>query len=221
MPRPSQGIDQALLRAGLELLPELGCAGLTVRRVAEHAGVNPAMFHYHYGSKSDYLRSLLQHQYELLYARLTGGAAQVGTPLDRLRAALDTLARFVREHRSLAARLAVDAARGEPVVREFLKTNAPRHVGLLLALLAEAELAGQLPPGPPGPPLARFAFLMGSVVAPMIIAGGVEAIGAAPAALAPLLDSQVLGDAAIAQRIELAIHALATTTARPTRKTRR
>ena len=60
MPRPSQNIDEALLRSGLALLPRLGCSGLSVRRVAEHAGVNPAMFHYHFQSKAVFLRSVLQ-----------------------------------------------------------------------------------------------------------------------------------------------------------------
>jgi AcrR family transcriptional regulator len=57
MPRPSQDQDQALLAAGAALYPGLGCAGLSVRRVADAAGVNPAMVHYHFGSKDGFLRA--------------------------------------------------------------------------------------------------------------------------------------------------------------------
>ena len=39
MPRPSQQIDQALLASGRTLLPQTGCAGLSVRALAEHAAV--------------------------------------------------------------------------------------------------------------------------------------------------------------------------------------
>ena len=48
MARPSQNVDQRLLEAGLALLPQTGCAGLSVRRLADHAGVNLGMFHYHF-----------------------------------------------------------------------------------------------------------------------------------------------------------------------------
>ena len=47
-PRPSRNLDRALLAAGRELLPERGCAGLSVREVADAAGVNLGMFHYHF-----------------------------------------------------------------------------------------------------------------------------------------------------------------------------
>ena len=38
-PRPSRNLDRALLAAGQELFPSRGCAGLTVREVADAAGV--------------------------------------------------------------------------------------------------------------------------------------------------------------------------------------
>ena len=38
MPRPSQQIDQALLASGRTLLPQTGCAGLSVRALAEQKG---------------------------------------------------------------------------------------------------------------------------------------------------------------------------------------
>jgi AcrR family transcriptional regulator len=206
MPRPSQGIDQALLRSGLALLPQLGCAGLSVRKVAEHAGVNPAMFHYHFGSKDAFLRTLLLQLYEQMYARLSAGAGQEGQPvLQRLEDALLTLAGFAREHRALVGRLAIDAANGEAVVHDFVRANAPRHLGLLLALLAEAERAGVLCPAPP---LQRFVFLMGAVLSPMLVAPAIAALGVAPPIMAAGVQQQVLSDDAILQRVRLALRAL-------------
>ena len=64
MPRPSQNVDQLLIDAGLELLPETGCAGLSVRKLTEHAGVNLGMFHYHFRNKDNFVRTLLQRTYE-------------------------------------------------------------------------------------------------------------------------------------------------------------
>ena len=205
MPRPSQGLDQALLRSGLALLPQLGCSGLSVRRVAEHAGVNPAMFHYHFESKAVFLRSVLQQLYESLFAQLSAGAAGEGPALQRLDAALQALARFARGHHALIGRLVIDAAAGEVVVHEFVRANAPRHLGLLLQLLAEAEAAGALRPAPP---LQRFVFLMGSVLAPMLVAPAVAALQVSPIASRPMVDAQVLSDEAIAQRVQWALGAL-------------
>lgn len=205
MPRPSQGIDQALLRSGVALLPQLGCAGLSVRKVAEHAGVNPAMFHYHFGSKAAFLQTLLQQLYEQMYTRLSAGVAQEGPVLQRLEAALLTLAGFVREHHALVGRLAIDAAGGETVVHDFVRANAPRHLGLLLQLLAEAESAGVLRPAPP---LQRFVFLMGAVLSPMLLAPAIAALGVAPAIVGAAVQPQVLSDAAIRQRVRWALGAL-------------
>ena len=212
MPRPSQGIDQALLRSGLALLPQLGCSGLSVRRVAEHAGVNPAMFHYHFGSKAEFLRTLLQQLYEQLFARLSEGASRQGPALERLHDALVALARFVRDHRALAGRLAIDAASGETVVHDFVRANAPRHLGLLLHLMAEAEVDGSLAPALP---MQRFVFVMGAVVAPLLVAPAVAALKVAPQFIGQQLQEQVLSDEAIEQRVTLALAALSTGAAPP------
>ena len=71
MPRPSRNLDHALLAAGRELFPERGCAALSVREVADAAGVNLGMFHYHFKSRDVFLRSLMQQAYEEMFTRLT------------------------------------------------------------------------------------------------------------------------------------------------------
>lgn len=212
MARPSQQLDQALLRSGRTLYPALGCAGLSQRRLAEHAGVSPGMFHYHFASKDEFLRALLQQLYEEMYAPLAAQVAGQGPPLDRLRLALAGIARFVREHRPLIVRLVLDATAGITVAREFVRSNAPRHVGLLLQLLKDAEAAGELPPV--RHPLQRMALLMGAVVAPMLMAPAIAALGlplglpSGRAGRGASVETQVTSDAAIAERIELALVAL-------------
>ena len=64
MPRPSQRIDDALLASGRELYPRLGSSGLSLRALTEHAGANLGMFHYHFKTKDNFLRTLLQQLYE-------------------------------------------------------------------------------------------------------------------------------------------------------------
>lgn len=206
MPRPSQDQDQALLAAGAALYPALGCAGLSVRRVAEAAGVNPAMVHYHFGSKDAFLRVLLQQRYEEMFGALSLNSRGEGDVMERLATALLGVARFVREHRPLIARVWADAQGGEVVAQEFLRANAPRHLGVLLALLQEAEGQGRLPARPL---LTRFSFLMGAVIAPLILVGGMKSIDAIPPGLLTAVDEEVLSDTALQRRIEWALLGLA------------
>lgn len=206
MPRPSQDQDQALLAAGAALYPELGCAGLSVRRVAQAAGVNPAMVHYHFGSKDAFLRTLLQQHYEVMFSALSLTSQAEADVMERLAAALLGMARFVRERRPLIARVWADAQAGEVVAQDFLRANAPRHLGVLMALMQQAQAEGRLPVRPP---LTGFAFLMGAVIAPLILAGGMQSINALPAPLQALVDAQVLSDTALQQRIEWALLGLA------------
>jgi AcrR family transcriptional regulator len=207
MARPSRGIDLALLQSGRELLPVTGCDGLSLRQLADHAGVNLGMFHYHFKTKDNFLRTLLQQMYEEMFAGLAEDASQAGPALTRLRAALERLARFVRTHRKLIGRVWSDAVNGVPVAREFLRANAPRHFALLMRLMGQAQAEGAIDARAP---LPRFVFLMGSVVAPMLIVPGVVDIGIDSdiGVGKRQIDDLVLSDAAIAQRVDLALSAL-------------
>jgi AcrR family transcriptional regulator len=206
MPRPSQGIDQALLRSGRVLYPASGCAGLSVRALAEHAGVRLSMVHYHFRTKDNFLRTLLQQMYDEGFARLAADAAADAPALQRLRLALLALGRFLREQRPFVARVWADAGAGAPVARAFVRANAPRHLGLLTGLMQQAEADGALAPMPP---LQRFGFVMGAVAAPMFIAPVAAAIGVGPALSARAVQAQVLSDAAIADRVDRVLAALA------------
>ncbi|QTD44817.1 TetR/AcrR family transcriptional regulator [Ottowia testudinis] len=206
MVRPSRQIDEALLASGAALYPRLGCAGLSVRAVAAHAGVAPGMFHYHFESKQDFLRQLLQRFYEDLFSQLEVPTAQPGAPLDRLHAALCAMARFLRQHAAELRRVLADAEAGEAVARDFLRRNMPRHLRLLLGLLAEAEAAGQIGAQPP---LLRMTFVLGAVVAPVLVGSVVQQAGFLPAPARAQVAPQVLSDEAIALRAELALRALA------------
>jgi AcrR family transcriptional regulator len=205
MPRPSQKIDMALLRSGRALFADSGCGGLSVRALADHAGVNVGMFHYHFKTKDNFLRTLLQQMYEEVFALLSVEAAQHGPALQRLRLALLALGHFLREQRPFVARVWSDAAQGHAVAREFVRANAPRHLGLLLALMAQAEAEGALRAMPP---LQRFVFVMGAVAAPMFIAPVVAEIGIAGPLSPGTLAAQVMSDAAIGARVDLALDAL-------------
>jgi AcrR family transcriptional regulator len=205
MPRPSARVDLALLASGRALFPDAGCAGLSLRAVAEHAGVNVGMFHYHFKSKDNFLRALLQQLYEEMFSRLSAQATHKGLAIERLRAALHALARFLRKHRRIVARMWMDAMSGQAVAREFVRENLPRHVGVLLALLDEAEREGSVASMPP---LQRLMALLGTIGLPMVFAAGLfEAAVDLPMLKRPF-QQQVMSEAAVVQRIDWVLNAL-------------
>lgn len=205
MPRPGRNIALALLRSGRVLYPERGSAGLSLRALTEHAGVQLGMFHYHFRTKDAFLRELLQQYYEEMFGPLSERVRHAGPPLVRLREALLFLATFVRDHEAMLGRVFADASGGEAVAAEFLRANAPRHLRLLMQLMNEAEAEGTLAPLPR---LQRFVFTMGAVALPLVVVPHVARLQIAPAIVGRQLKRQVTSDAAIAQRVELALAAL-------------
>jgi AcrR family transcriptional regulator len=209
MPRPSRNLDQALLRAGRELFPAAGCAGLSVREVAQKAGVNLGMFHYHFKTREAFLRALLQSVYEEMYAQLKFEAATTDDPVRNLRAGLRFLGRFLRGHRAMLARVLADALCGEPLAVEFLRSNAPRHLGMLSLLIAEGAARGRLKALTPPQALA---FCAGALAAPVLLGGAIVESGGLRKADARALHDALLSDEAIDERIDLALAAIAVET---------
>ena len=216
MPRPSRNTDALLLQAGRELFPERGVHGLSVRMVAEHAGVNLGMFHYHFRSKQVFVQALLQELYDEMFAKLELAASGLA-PVDALRGALNVLGRFARDNARLLRRLLADAMAQEPLAIEFLRANMPRHVGVLAGLVQAGQQAGLL--RKLAPPQA-IAFLAGSVAAPLVIGGGLRERGVLPASVAGRFMQAVATDAAIAERVDCALAGLAAPPARRAKASR-
>jgi AcrR family transcriptional regulator len=211
MARPSRNLDQVLLAAGRELLPERGCAGLAVREVAERAGVNLGMFHYHFRTREAFLRAVLQQAYEEMFANLTLEAKPDAEPVEGLRAALRVLGRFLRDNRPLLARVLADAMVGEACAREFVRDNLPRHVAVLRRYFLAGRRRGVLRP------LAfdqALGFLAGALAMPILAGGAIASSGLVAEPRRRALERGLLGNAAIDERIDLALEALAARGAR-------
>src|SRR5260221_7973961 len=138
-PRPSRNVDQLLIQAGHELLPQTGVRGLSIRQVTERAGVNLGMFHYHFKTKDVFVRAILEQKYNDMFATLETETHRSESVVDNLRAAANVLARFARDNRKLLVKLLNDALGGEAVAQEFLKANIPRHIQVVVALMVQAQ----------------------------------------------------------------------------------
>lgn len=210
MARPSKNIDQQLLDAGFALLPQTGCRGLSARKLTDRAGVSLGMFHYHFRSKENFIRTLLQQMYEQMFAELTLQSSDTRAPaLERLRHALQVIAHFGRERHALLTRILSDAFGGEVVAMEFLRENVPRHIGVIAGLIGEAQAEGHLVAAPLPQVLA---FLAGAVIAPVLLGSTLTSNGLLPAPIGMALGGAVLSDAAIDQRIGFALRGLSVET---------
>jgi|ERR1700674_2530806 AcrR family transcriptional regulator len=205
MPRQSRNLDRALLAAGRELFPQRGCASLSLREVADAAGVNLGMFHYHFGSRDAFLRALMQQAYEEMFATLTLEVAREGDAVSHLRRALRVLGRFLRDNRPFLARVLADALSGEQCAREFLRDNLPRHLGVLQGLIAAGQRDGLLIALPVAQALGTCA---GALAMPILFGGALVESGALAPAVSKALEATLLSDAAIDQRIDLVLAAI-------------
>jgi AcrR family transcriptional regulator len=217
-PRPSRNLDRALLAAGRELFPASGCAGLSIREVAQAAGVNLGMFHYHFKTREAFLRALLQGLYEEMFSQLTFQGAGEWGPVENLRAALRFLGRFLRSHRPILARVLADALTGNELAREFLRDNFPRHLGVMQALIVLGQKEGLIRPLPV-PQI--MGFCAGSLAAPIVFGGAVAESGSLGKAGTKMLHDALLSDEAIDQRIELALSAITQPARKPASKPRK
>jgi len=202
MPRPSRNLDVALIEAGRELFPERGCAEMSVREIAEKAGVNLGMFHYHFKSRDAFLRAMMQQGYEEMFSRLTLVDEQAGGTIDRLRYALRTISRFMRDNRRFVARLLTDALNGEAIARNFLRDNLPRHLDVVRGLIAAGQKERLFAPVPVPQALG---VCVGSLAFPVLAGGSLKDSGMLDPATAHMIDSVLLSNDALDQRIEMAL----------------
>jgi TetR/AcrR family transcriptional regulator len=78
--RPARDSRQLILRAAAVEFAERGYAAAGVDRIAGKARVNKAMIYYHFGSKADLYREILQDMFRAVSARARAIADGEGTP---------------------------------------------------------------------------------------------------------------------------------------------
>jgi AcrR family transcriptional regulator len=208
MPRPSGNTDQRLIQTARELLNQSGLSQMNLRQVAKKAGVNLGMFHYHFKTKDQFTRAVLQDTYEKFFREFSLECAKGGRPLERLRASLGILARFVRDNRRMLLGILHDVLNKDRVVLDFVKTNVPRHGLVILKLVRECQKDGSLrkmslP--------SLMPFLMGACLFPLVMVAMLEHLEIKRLRFIPFAAVKLAAasDRAITDRIDLALDSLA------------
>jgi AcrR family transcriptional regulator len=139
---PSQDVERALLDAAEEVLVAEGIAGVTVRAVAERAGVAPMGVYNRYGGKDGLVDALVMRSFDLLTEAL---AVRQADPLERLRASGLAYRDFALSHPQHYAIIFMNAAghraAENPEVGEHAKASFDALVGHVVACLDAGAIA--------------------------------------------------------------------------------
>ncbi len=212
MTRPSRHTDRQLIQAARELLDESGCDGLNLREVAARAGVNLGMFHYHFKTKREFCRRVLQDLYDSFFAELEIQADSHKDPVENLRSALLTFGRFIRDNRRVAFAIVRDMMAGDDLVRGFARVNAPRHIGVIADLVAKCQRRGRLR----GVSTANLTIALLAAIAFPSILGELLRRERGMRKLLQVFDNEVLTDSAISDRVGLLLKSDKTKSSRGT-----
>lgn len=199
MARTPGNAEKLLIDAGMKIVSRQGCSGLRIRDVADRAGVNLGMFHYHFRSKKRFTRRLLQEMYEDFFSQLTVASREGKDSITQLRNSLRTMARFIRDHRDFYAVLMKDILNADPEVLLFIRQNVPRHAAVVGNLLERCQKEGELVklPFP-----QAMSFIMSGLNFPNIVAGMIEGMGLGDLPLMAKAN-QIMSDRAIEQRLDM------------------
>jgi AcrR family transcriptional regulator len=185
------------------MYPETGCSRLSLREVAKVAGVNLGMFHYHFKTKEEFTRRILQEFYEEFFKNFGLDTTRGGTALEKLRSVLLLVGKFARDNRKFILALVRDLANGEKVVIQFVRENFFRHVAVVRGLVVAGQKEGLISPIPV---LQIVAFMMSGVMLPILIANHLPQLPGIPERGS--IDHDILSDFAILQRIDFALTGL-------------
>ena len=208
MTRPSQDIDKKLIKAGKELLQLKGATLLTIREVAEKAGVNLGMFNYHFGTKQVFVEKIIESIYEEFFSRFTIEVEKETNCLEQLKNAVLSIAVFVRENRKLIESFIEDIILGNKEIIAFVGKNMTRHVIVIIKLIKQCQKQGYIIKAP----LYNVVpVILASVVGPNLILRVAEKHvfnGKALKLLYKSISSQVISDKAINQRLDIVLKGL-------------
>jgi TetR/AcrR family transcriptional regulator len=137
--------QEALLEAARRLMAEKGLPGVTLREVAERAGVKPALVNYYFGGKQGLLRAVVAEVSQRMLATIREAAAVEGSVEERLRALVGAVVGFFTEE-PYAPRLIMEQVLfgEEEMIDAFVAGYARPNLETMRRLLADGAARGEL-----------------------------------------------------------------------------
>lgn len=133
----------ALLDAAQEILAEKGLPRVTVREVAERAGVKPALVNYYFGSKDDLLRAVADRISAKLLDRIGAVVSQGGGAEERLANLVRATVSVMGADRYAPRLIAEQVLFGEDeVIDDFVANYASKNLENIAQVLQEGQRDG-------------------------------------------------------------------------------
>lgn len=107
-----------ILQAADELFGDVGFDATTTREIAERAGVNKALIHYHFSSKDGLLEKLLDRYYDQLYETLSASLENTrGDLRSRFGNLIDAYLEFLIQNRNFSRIVQREASGGRHMMQ--------------------------------------------------------------------------------------------------------
>jgi AcrR family transcriptional regulator len=138
--------EEKLLLVGEDHFLKNGARLLSVRKVAQEAGVNLGSFVYHFKTKDEFLARIFGRLYSQFLLRFDEELAKAhqGEPIETLRGLIEVMADFVVSHDAFFARLCLDIFSGEKSVLNIFVKSPPPHFSMMISLIKEGQDRGQI-----------------------------------------------------------------------------
>ncbi len=146
-PPNAEGVQgrENLLRAARELMVEKGFPRVTVREVAERAGVAPALVNYYFGSKSDLFAAIIEQVALEARERLEQAVHHQGPVEERIRSFVHELVGAMAADPYLPRLLAEQVLfADDEVIDRFARELAAPNLSMIRNLLHEGIAGGEL-----------------------------------------------------------------------------
>ena len=136
---------EALLVAARELMTEKGLPAVTVREIAERAGVQAALVNYHFGGKEGLLRSVVDSVMGEMAERIQAVTTGLGSIDERLRELIEGVIEALSAS-PYAPRLMVEQVlfASDDVIDDFVERFARPNLAAIRSLLDDGLAAGAL-----------------------------------------------------------------------------
>jgi AcrR family transcriptional regulator len=206
MKQSTEGADQLMLGVARQIVRKEGWSALRIRDLVKQADVNLGMFHYHFQSKENFKKIVLQAFYEEFFQRFIVVSREGSDPLVQFRNSLVTLGIAARDERRLLLSLLRDVLNEDPEVMEMMESTVGRHVSVLRKLLKKCQKERKIVQIPASQALA---FIMSSMNFPTLIGAAMEKrfLTLSKSWIQPYCKT-VFSDEAIAQRVDFALRGL-------------
>jgi AcrR family transcriptional regulator len=137
-----QDLKARILDTAEALFAKNGYAATSIRRIADQAGVNPALVHYYFGNKKALLQAVMERSLEPMGRAIAAMKESADASPDKI---VRLLLSMIGEHPNIPHLLTREVLLpGGEMQQYFVENMAPHLGGALPALLSREKSAGRL-----------------------------------------------------------------------------